>query len=419
IQIGVDEFWRRRVLRRDRTTLQSCPARSDEATARSDEATARSDEATARSDEATARSDDDEELKRTSRRKLESYVSPSKLNFGTKELPPTFIRNDLQVTSYLNKLQENGGFHLCVTIKRRTQLSPMIVSNMIETRGEVLINHDLPIAGNSNPLERKTQISPMIVSNMVQTQDEVLITNDLPFAGSRNCCQRGTQKSPLIMSNMIQTQDEISSTHDTHIAGSSNVFERGTKTHLETERNNIQRVDEVSANQCDDDDDDLFCGKFFKDKKEMSTKLRISEFYWREDELLSRYTDYFAKALSGISLPWVNMFNESPNLSTLINVPLSHIPLIPLLSFEILVLLISPSRSTKVKSTERVEAIYPLLKDVALSPDMSGGSNAMKQMFTFALRSARKGIVTGNHVFAEEATLIAIWCVLQFINTYK
>ena len=36
------------------------------------------------------------------------------------------------------------------------------------------------------------------------------------------------------------------------------------------------------------------------------------------------------------------------------------------------------------------EAIYPLLKDVALSPDMPGGSNAMKQMFTFALRSARK-----------------------------
>ncbi|KAF2582968.1 hypothetical protein F2Q68_00003660 [Brassica cretica] len=98
IQIGVDEFRRRRVLQRDRTTLQSCPARFDEATARSDEATARFDEATARSDEATARFDEatarsdeatarfdeatarsdeatarsnnDEELKRTSRQKL-------------------------------------------------------------------------------------------------------------------------------------------------------------------------------------------------------------------------------------------------------------------------------------------------------------------------------------------------------------
>ena len=28
------------------------------------------------------------------------------------------------------------------------------------------------------------------------------------------------------------------------------------------------------TNQCDDDDD-LFCGKFFKDKKKMSTKLRL------------------------------------------------------------------------------------------------------------------------------------------------
>ncbi|KAF3605232.1 hypothetical protein DY000_02044675 [Brassica cretica] len=46
---------------------------------------------------------------------------------------------------------------------------------------------------------------------------------------------------------------------------------------------------------------------------------------WREDELLSRYTDYFAKALSGVSFPCVKMFNESPNLSTLIDVPLFHI----------------------------------------------------------------------------------------------
>ncbi|CAN6814133.1 hypothetical protein Bca4012_005618 [Brassica carinata] len=45
-------------------------------------------------------------------------------------------------------------------------------------------------------------------------------------------------------------------------------------------------------------------------------------------------------------------------------------PLIPLPSFEILVLLTFSSPSTGVKSTKRVEAIYHLLKDVALSPDM-------------------------------------------------
>ncbi|KAL0713404.1 hypothetical protein Bca4012_020382 [Brassica carinata] len=49
-----------------------------------------------------------------------SYVSPSKLKFGTKELPPVFIRNDRQVTSYMNKLQENACIHLCVTIKVTT-----------------------------------------------------------------------------------------------------------------------------------------------------------------------------------------------------------------------------------------------------------------------------------------------------------
>ncbi|KAL0758541.1 hypothetical protein Bca101_074691 [Brassica carinata] len=52
-----------------------------------------------------------------------SYASPSKLNFGTKELPPAFIRNDRQVTSYLNKLKENGDLHLCVTIKRNTKIT--------------------------------------------------------------------------------------------------------------------------------------------------------------------------------------------------------------------------------------------------------------------------------------------------------
>ncbi|KAL0643376.1 hypothetical protein Bca4012_041666 [Brassica carinata] len=49
-----------------------------------------------------------------------SYILLSKLNFGSKELPPVFIRNDRQVASYLNKLQENIGLHLCVTIKKNS-----------------------------------------------------------------------------------------------------------------------------------------------------------------------------------------------------------------------------------------------------------------------------------------------------------
>ncbi|CAH8359287.1 unnamed protein product [Eruca vesicaria subsp. sativa] len=264
---------------------------------------------------------------------------------------------------------------------------------------------------------------------------------------------------------------------------------------------------------------------------------------WRPEELLSRYTDYFEKALSGVSFPWVKMFKDAP-LSTLIDVPLSHVPdsvyettrnwislppagmfvalaivlrskpealtsvlptlrkdpkyhqghdklpitvwmmaqaskgdtcvglyswahnllplvtlsnekrcciphsldlilqfveeivsrpkartilvdgaltlregepLIPLSSFEILLRLAFPAPSTRVESTERVEAIYPLLKDVALSEDIAG-SNAVEQMFTFALRSARQGIVTGNLALAEEATSIAIWCMFESVD---
>lgn len=94
-------------------------------------------------------------------------------------------------------------------------------------------------------------------------------------------------------------------------------------------------------------------------------------------------------------------------------------PLIPVSSFEILVRLTFPAPSARVKSTERVEAIYPLLKDVTLSPFMPGESNALKQMFTFSLRSARRGIVTGNPVLAEEATSIAIWCVIETVDCFE
>lgn len=57
--------------------------------------------------------------------------------------------------------------------------------------------------------------------------------------------------------------------------------------------------------------------------------------------------------------------------------------------------------------------------DMALSPNMLERSKAMKHMFTFTLRSTRKGIVTGNHFLADEATSIVILCMLQFINIYK
>ncbi|ESQ28127.1 hypothetical protein EUTSA_v10018292mg [Eutrema salsugineum] len=91
--------------------------------------------------------------------------------------------------------------------------------------------------------------------------------------------------------------------------------------------------------------------------------------------------------------------------------------LIPPPSFEILVRLTFPSSSSRVKATERFEAIYPLLKEVALAG--APGSKAMKQttqqIFTFALKLAGEG----NPVLAKEATAIAIWAVTENVDCCK
>ncbi|CAH2066636.1 unnamed protein product [Thlaspi arvense] len=90
---------------------------------------------------------------------------------------------------------------------------------------------------------------------------------------------------------------------------------------------------------------------------------------------------------------------------------------IPPPSFEILVRLTFPSSSARVKATERFEAIYPLLKEVALAG--APGSKAMKQathqIFTFALKLAGEG----NPVLAKEATGIALWAVTQNVDCCK
>uniref|UniRef100_A0A1J3G6N6 Transmembrane protein 214-A n=1 Tax=Noccaea caerulescens TaxID=107243 RepID=A0A1J3G6N6_NOCCA len=91
--------------------------------------------------------------------------------------------------------------------------------------------------------------------------------------------------------------------------------------------------------------------------------------------------------------------------------------LIPPPSFEILVRLTFPASSARVKATERFEAVYPLLKEVALAG--APGSKAMKQVtqqiFTFALKLAGEG----NPVLAKEATAIAIWSVTENVDCCK
>ena len=77
--------------------------------------------------------------------------------------------------------------------------------------------------------------------------------------------------------------------------------------------------------------------------------------------------------------------------AVLLNEPVRHGErLIPPRSFEILVRLTFPPRVEEA-TTERFQAIYPLLKEVALAPDTS--ADALKQIFTFSLKLAgQKGI---------------------------
>ncbi|XP_013591618.1 PREDICTED: uncharacterized protein LOC106300093 isoform X1 [Brassica oleracea var. oleracea] len=81
--------------------------------------------------------------------------------------------------------------------------------------------------------------------------------------------------------------------------------------------------------------------------------------------------------------------------------------LVPLPSLDILLRLTFPAPSARVETTKRFEAIYPSLKEVALSPERAGGEKfALRNLFTFALTlTGEKG---NPSVLTKEATSIAI-----------
>ncbi|KAL4351886.1 hypothetical protein GQ457_06G000530 [Hibiscus cannabinus] len=91
--------------------------------------------------------------------------------------------------------------------------------------------------------------------------------------------------------------------------------------------------------------------------------------------------------------------------------------LVPPSSFEILMRVTFPAPSSRVKATERFEAIYPTIKEVALAG--SHGSKAMKQVsqqiFHFAIKAA--GEATPE--LSKEASGIVIWCLNQNAECYK
>ncbi|CAO2828513.1 unnamed protein product [Amaranthus hypochondriacus] len=91
--------------------------------------------------------------------------------------------------------------------------------------------------------------------------------------------------------------------------------------------------------------------------------------------------------------------------------------LIPPAEFEILMRVTFPVASARVKATERFEAVYPILKEVALAG--AAGSKAMKQMsqhmFGFAIIAAGEG----KPELAKEATDLISWCLAQNSDIFK
>ncbi|KAI4307648.1 hypothetical protein L6164_030814 [Bauhinia variegata] len=75
-----------------------------------------------------------------------------------------------------------------------------------------------------------------------------------------------------------------------------------------------------------------------------------------------------------------------------------------------------PLPAARIKATERFEAVYPTLKEVALAG--SPGSKAMKQLaqqiFSFAIRAAGEA----NPDLSREASDIFIWCLTQNPECY-
>ncbi|KAA8530665.1 hypothetical protein F0562_005401 [Nyssa sinensis] len=85
--------------------------------------------------------------------------------------------------------------------------------------------------------------------------------------------------------------------------------------------------------------------------------------------------------------------------------------LVPPSALEVLMRATFPAPSARVKATERFEAVYPTLKEVALAG--SPGSKSMKQITQQTLQFALKAAEEGIPELSKEASNIFIWCLTQ------
>ncbi|KAK6134196.1 hypothetical protein DH2020_032052 [Rehmannia glutinosa] len=91
--------------------------------------------------------------------------------------------------------------------------------------------------------------------------------------------------------------------------------------------------------------------------------------------------------------------------------------LMPPAALDLLLHVTFPASSARVKATERFEAVYPVLKEVALAG--SPGSKAMKQVSQQIQIVAVKAAGEGIPALSEEAASIFIWCLTQNPDCYK
>ncbi|XP_020251861.1 uncharacterized protein LOC109829145 [Asparagus officinalis] len=91
--------------------------------------------------------------------------------------------------------------------------------------------------------------------------------------------------------------------------------------------------------------------------------------------------------------------------------------LVPPSALDLLMRATFPAQSARVKATERFEAIYPTLKELALAG--SPGTKTTKQASQQLLPSAVKAMQENNLELAKEAADVFIWCLVQNPDCYK
>ncbi|KAK4430316.1 hypothetical protein Salat_1332300 [Sesamum alatum] len=91
--------------------------------------------------------------------------------------------------------------------------------------------------------------------------------------------------------------------------------------------------------------------------------------------------------------------------------------LVPPAALDLLLHATFPASSARVKATERFEAIYPILNEVALAG--SPRSKAMKQVSLQIQMVAVKAAGEGIPALSQEATSIFVWCLTQNPDCFK